>query len=161
MIAQCENDYYCSELCTIIEAVLPLNSHCVCPSIPLHSSHSSPFPLLHLVATCANPDLDNTIENGKVSYTRDPTEQGHYVENTTVTVSCDEGYRSSGDIICQNDGNWSSASMPNCTSKPDIICNISVTVTFLNKVLNSSLILLVGCKCSLSVTCISPHPLYK
>jgi hypothetical protein len=65
------------------------------------------------MATC--PDLGNTIENGNVSYTRDPTEQGRYVENTAITVSCDEGYRSSGDITCQNDGNWSSASLPNCT----------------------------------------------
>ena len=68
------------------------------------------------MATC--PDLGNTTENGNVSYTRDPTEQGRYVENTAITVSCDEGYRSGGDITCQNDGNWSSASLPNCASKP-------------------------------------------
>ena len=53
-----------------------------------------------------------------MSYTRDPTEQGRYVESTIVTVSCDEGYRSSGNITCQNDGNWSFSSLPNCASKP-------------------------------------------
>ena len=101
------------------------------------------FPSYIIVTTC--PDLGNTTENGNVSYTRDPTEQGRYVENTAITVSCDEGYRSSGDITCQNDGNWSSASLPNCTSKPDIIllcCHSDLSY----KVDNSSLILLVGCK---------------
>ena len=63
------------------------------------------------VATC--PDLGNTIENGIVSYTRDPTEQGLYVEGTTVTVSCDDDYSGGGDITCQNDGNWSSK-QPTC-----------------------------------------------
>ena len=81
-----------------------------------------------IVATC--PDLGHSIENGNVSYTRDPTEQGRYVENTTLTVSCDEGYRSSGDITCQNDGSWSSANLPYCTSEPDIIF---VTVTCLEQ----------------------------
>ena len=69
-----------------------------------------------LVATC--PDLGASIENADVSYSRDPTEQGHYVENTTVTVSCDEGYRGGGDIICQRDGNWSFSSLSICTSEP-------------------------------------------
>ena len=80
---------------------------------------SSPLYLilsLCIVATC--PDLVHSIENGGVSYSRDPTEQGLYVENTTVTVSCDEGYRGGGNITCQRDGNWSSSSLPNCTSKP-------------------------------------------
>ena len=75
------------------------------------------------MATC--PDLGHSIENGTVSYTRDPTEQGRYVENTTVTVSCDEGYRSSGDIACQNDGNWSSSSLPNCTSELVVVVSNS------------------------------------
>ena len=70
---------------------------------------ASTFP----VATC--PDLAHSIENGNVSYTRDPTEQGLYVEGTTVTVSCGKGYSGGGDITCQNDGNWSSK-QPTCTS---------------------------------------------
>ena len=81
-----------------------------------------------IVATC--PDLGHCIENGNVSYTRHPTEQGRYVENTTVTVSCDKGYGGGGDITCQHDGTWSSASLLNCTSEPDII---SVTVTCLEQ----------------------------
>ena len=71
---------------------------------------------MRTVATC--PDLGNTTENGNVSYTRDPTELGRYVENTTVIVSCDDGYKGGGVITCQNDGNWSSSSLPNCTSEP-------------------------------------------
>ena len=71
---------------------------------------------LYIVTTCSDPDLDH-IENGTVSYSRDPTEEGHYVENTTVTVSCDEGYRGGGDIACQNDGRWFPAILPNCTSE--------------------------------------------
>ena len=68
------------------------------------------------MATC--PDkLGRSIENGIVSYTRDLTDEGEYVEGTTVEVSCDEGYRSSGNITCQNDGTWSSSSLPNCTSE--------------------------------------------
>ena len=58
-----------------------------------------------------------------MSYTRDPTEQGRYVENTIVTVSCDEGYRGGGDITCQHDETWSSAGVPNCTSEGVIIAN--------------------------------------
>ena len=76
---------------------------------------------LRVVVTC--PDLGHGITNGNVSYTRDPTEQGHYVENTIVTVSCDEGYRGGGDITCQHDGTWSSAGVPNCTSEGVIIAN--------------------------------------
>ena len=71
-----------------------------------------------IVATC--PDLGHSVDNGNVSYSRDPTKQGLYVENTTVTVSCDEGYRGGGDIICQYDGNWSSSRLPSCTSEPYI-----------------------------------------
>ena len=66
-------------------------------------------------ATCT--DLGHSVKNGDVSYSGDPTEQGRYLENTTVTVSCDEGYRGGGGIICQNDGNWSFLSLPKCTSK--------------------------------------------
>ena len=87
---------------------------------------------LCIVATC--PDLGNTIENGNVSYTRDPTEQGRYVENTTVTVSCDEGYRGGGVITCQNDGNWSSSHLPKCTSEPYIHGIASPTLHELLKV---------------------------
>ena len=78
------------------------------PSISLSSS---------VVATC--PDLGHSIENGNVSYTRDPTEQGRYVENTTLTVSCDDDYRGGGDGTCQNGGNWSPLSLPSCRSEPD------------------------------------------
>ena len=70
-----------------------------------------------VVATCS--DLGNSIENGNVSYTRDPIEQGRYVENTMLTVSCNEDYRGGGDITCQNGGNWSPLSLPSCRSEPD------------------------------------------
>ena len=85
----------------------------------VYARHYSPLLFisfcLYVVATC--PDLDHSIENGNVSYSRDPTEQGFYVENTTATVSCDEGYRGGGNITCQRDGNWLSSSLPNCTSE--------------------------------------------
>ena len=70
-------------------------------------------------ATCS--DLGHSIDNGNVSYSRDPTEEGLYVESTTVTVSCDEGYRGGGNVTCQNDGNWSSLSLPSCTGEPAIV----------------------------------------
>ena len=70
------------------------------------------------MATC--PDLGLSIENGNVSYTRDPTEQGKYTEGTTVIVSCDQGYKDGGDITCQNDGNWSSPILPSCTSESSV-----------------------------------------
>ena len=71
----------------------------------------------NVVATCT--DLGHSVNNGNVHYSGDLTEQGRYVENTTVTVSCDEGYRGGGHITCQNDGNWSSLSLrlPRCTGK--------------------------------------------
>ena len=75
------------------------------------------------MAACAN--LSQSIENGNVSYSRDPTEQGHYVENTTVTVTCDEGYRGGGNNICQKDGNWSSLSLPGCASEPALRLTIA------------------------------------
>ena len=78
------------------------------PSISLSSS---------VVATC--PDLGHSIENGNVSYTRDPTEQGRYVENTALKVSCNEDYRGGGDVTCKNGGNWSPLSLPSCRSEPD------------------------------------------
>ena len=67
------------------------------------------------MATCT--DLGHSVNNGNVIYSGDPTEQGRYVENATVTVSCDEGYKGGGHITCQNDGNWSSLSLPGCASK--------------------------------------------
>ena len=78
------------------------------------------------MATC--PDLGASIENGDVSYSRDPTEQGHYVENTTVTVSCDEGYGGGGDIICQKDGNWSFSSLSICTCESTIYIYIYIYI---------------------------------
>ena len=87
----------------------------------------APFHILHLilslyiVATCN--DLGRSIDNGNVSYTRDPTKQGHYLENTTVTVTCDEGYKGGGSITCQNDGNWSSLSLPHCIGELSLITN--------------------------------------
>ena len=73
--------------------------------------------IINVVPTCT--DLGRSVNNGTVHYSGDPTEQGRYVENTTVTVSCDEGYRGGGHITCQNDGNWSSLSLrlPKCTGK--------------------------------------------
>ena len=70
------------------------------------------------MATCTG--LGHSIENGNVNYSAAPTDQGDfiYAEGTTVTVSCDEGYSGGGGIICQRDGNWSSSSLPNCTSEP-------------------------------------------
>ena len=93
-----------------------------------HGPSLSPVPSRpFLVATC--PDLGASIENGDVRYSRDPTEEGLYVENTTVTVSCDEGYRGGGDIICQDDGSWSSSHLPSCTSEPYIImCTIYMCI---------------------------------
>ena len=70
---------------------------------------------LYTVATCT--DLGYSVDNGDVSYSRDSMEQGRYVKNTTVTLSCDEGYRGGGDTTCQNDGNWTSLSLPGCTSE--------------------------------------------
>ena len=87
--------------------------------------------MLIIVATC--PDLGNTTENGNVSYTGDPTEQGRYVENTTVTVSCDDGYRGGSNITCQNDGRWSSPILPSCTSEPAVNYNIKTVTCKKNK----------------------------
>ena len=58
------------------------------------------------------------IENADVSYSQDTASQGHYPEHTTATITCDEGYRISGNNIttCQNDGTWSS--LASCESEP-------------------------------------------
>ena len=88
----------------------------------LHASYNSCSHLFpSSVATCTG--LGHSVDNGNVSYSRDPTEQGRYVENTTVTVSCDEGYTGGGDIMCQNDGNWSPLSLLRCTSEPAVVIN--------------------------------------
>ena len=79
------------------------------------------------MATC--PDLGHSVDNGDVSYSRDPTEQGRYVENTTITVSCDEGYRGGGDIICHDDGKWPSSSLPSCTSESTVTMSSLVGCT--------------------------------
>ena len=97
----------------------------MCLWLPFTSSISF-SPYIIIVATCSN--LGHGIENGNVSYSGDPTEQGRYVENTTATVSCDEGYRGGGDVICQNDGNWSSSSLFNCTSEYAYITNVNYLV---------------------------------
>ena len=84
------------------------------------------------MATC--PGLGHSIENGIVSYSGSPTDQGdfiYYAEGTTITVLCDEGYRGGGNIICQNDGNWSSSSLPNCTSEPLIAVQTNATYWYM------------------------------
>ena len=118
------NQYVCTKVIHTLTlfhyACVPqrINMLLVLPSLPIHCTH--------IVAMC--PDLGHSIDNGSVSYSRDPTEEGLYVENTTVTVSCDGGYRGGGDIICQNDGKWSSSS---CTSKSSCIVNIlCMTISF-------------------------------
>ena len=40
----------------------------------------------------------------------EPTLEGHYVEGTIVTVSCDDGYIGGGNSTCQRNGSWASAS---------------------------------------------------
>ena len=87
---------------------------------------------LSSVTTCT--DLGHSVDNGNVSYSSNPTEQGQYVENTTVTVLCDEGYRGGGDIICQNDGNWSSLSLLRCTSEPAVVIKYLYTHAVLDPI---------------------------
>ena len=95
---------------TVTYAILPM-------CFPTLAQSTTPLASSSVVATC--PNLGHSIENGNASYTRDPTEQGRYVENTTLTVSCDDGYRGGGDVTCQNGGNWSPLSLPSCRSEPD------------------------------------------
>ena len=62
--------------------------------------------------------------NGHVNIntTHPLTQDGHYLENTIITVSCNDGYSVSdgGESICQSNGNWSADSsngIPICTGE--------------------------------------------
>ena len=69
------------------------------------------------VGSC--PDLGSDVENGNVTYSQPLLEQGRYLQNTTATVSCSEGYTGRGVITCQTNGNWSSPTLPSCESETD------------------------------------------
>ena len=89
----------------------------VSPSLTL-----SPPPSPSQVGSCPNPG--NTTMNGDVNiYTTYPlTQDGHYIENTTIKVTCYDGYSVSdgGESICLSNGNWSASSsngIPICTGE--------------------------------------------
>ena len=69
------------------------------------------------VVTCSG-NLGIDVENGNVTYSQSLLEQGWYLQYTTATVSCSEGYTGGGVITCQTSGNWSPPSLPNCESEP-------------------------------------------
>ena len=79
------------------------------------SSHLSFYLSITPVGSC--PDLGSDVENGNVEYSKPLLEHGRYLEYTTATVSCSEGYTGGGVITCQTSGNWSSPTLPSCESE--------------------------------------------
>ena len=59
------------------------------------------------------------VDNGRVEVNQPhpgkAEESGHYlVVNTTISVSCDQGYNGGGSITCGKDGNWTLL-LPSCS----------------------------------------------
>ena len=55
-----------------------------------------------------------------MTYSQPLLEQERYVQYTTATVSCSEGYTGGGIITCQTSGNWSSPTLPSCAGAQHI-----------------------------------------
>ena len=67
------------------------------------------------VGSCDNPG--NSTSNETLNSNSSLTEDGRYFQDTVITVTCEDGYSSTGSIICQHDGNWSLSELPRCISE--------------------------------------------